>query len=463
MVFSSLTFLQCFLPLCLLAYLAVPKRWRNGVLFAFSLAFYAWGEPVYVVVMLFSTALDYTCGQMAERHRGQRGAKIALLVSVCVNLGLLGVFKYSDFLVATVNSLLGTAIPQPDLPLPIGISFYTFQTMSYTIDVYRGESKAQKNIINFGAYVTLFPQLIAGPIVRYQTVADELESRETTADLFASGVKRFVCGVGKKVLLANNIGLLWEAASAQSAPTVLTAWLGVIAYSFQIYFDFSGYSDMAIGLGRMLGFRFLENFNYPFLADSITDFWRRWHISMGTWFRDYVYIPLGGNKGGLWRQLRNIAVVWLLTGFWHGASWNFVLWGVYFGVLLVLEKLFLLRRLKKLPAAARHVYALVLVTLSWTLFAFTDFSKGAAWLGAMFSGTFCDRDSLYLLLSYGPLLVLCALAATPLGKRLYDRLQTRLKPRLMTAADCGGALCLLAMSAAYLVSGSYNPFLYFRF
>lgn len=284
MVFSSLTFLQCFLPLCLLAYFLVPQKWRNGTLFLFSLLFYAWGEPVYVVLMLFSTALDYTCGQMAERHRGQRGAKIALLVSVCVNLGLLGVFKYCDFLIGTVNSLFGTARPQPNLPLPIGISFYTFQTMSYTIDVYRGEAKAQKNIINFGAYVTLFPQLIAGPIVRYQTVADELEHRDCAADLFADGVKRFACGIGKKVLLANNIGLLWEAASAQAAPTVLTAWLGVIAYGFQIYFDFSGYSDMAIGLGRMLGFRFLENFNYPFLADSITDFWRRWHISMGTWF-----------------------------------------------------------------------------------------------------------------------------------------------------------------------------------
>ena len=311
--------------------------------------------------------------------------------------------------------------------------------MSYTIDVYRGEAKAQKNIINFGAYVTLFPQLIAGPIVRYQTVADELEHRDCTADLFADGVKRFACGVGKKVLLANNIGLLWEAASAQATPTVLTAWLGVIAYGFQIYFDFSGYSDMAIGLGRMLGFRFLENFNYPFLADSITDFWRRWHISMGTWFRDYVYIPLGGNKGGLAKQLSNIAIVWLLTGFWHGASWNFVLWGVYFGILLVL------------------------VTISWTLFAFTDIGAGFAWLKAMFFGTLFDSGSLYLLLTYGPMLVICALAATPLGKRCYEKLNSRLGPRALTVVDCGGLLCVLVMAAAYLVSGSYNPFLYFRF
>ena len=294
-------------------------------------------------------------------------------------------------------------------------------------------------------------------------MAEELEHRDCTADLFAEGVKRFACGMGKKVLLANNIGLLWEAASAQTAPTVLTAWLGVIAYGFQIYFDFSGYSDMAIGLGRMLGFRFLENFNYPFLSDSITDFWRRWHISMGTWFRDYVYIPLGGNKGGLKKQLRNIAVVWLLTGFWHGASWNFVLWGVYFGVLLVAEKLFVLRWLQKLPAAARHLYALTLVTVSWTLFAFTDIAKGLAWLKAMLSGTLYDSGSLYLLLTYGPMLALCALAAAPVGKRCYERLNAKLGQRALTIADCGGLACMLVMAAAYLVSGSYNPFLYFRF
>mgnify|MGYP000793685045 CR=1 FL=1 len=313
-----------------------PTERRNGTLFLFSLLFYAWGEPVYVVLMLFSTALDYTCGQMVERHRGQRGAKIALLVSLCVNLGLLGLFKYSDFLIGTVNSLFGTAISQPNLPLPIGISFYTFQTMSYTIDVYRGEAKAQKNIINFGAYVTLFPQLIAGPIVRYQTVADELEHRECTADLFAEGVKRFACGIGKKVLLANNIGLLWEAASAQAAPTVLTAWLGVIAYGFQIYFDFSGYSDMAIGLGRMLGFRFLENFNYPFLADSITDFWRRWHISLSTWFRDYLYIPLGGNRKGTARMYLNLFIVFLVSGIWHGAGWKYIIYGLYYYIIMML-------------------------------------------------------------------------------------------------------------------------------
>ena len=464
MVFSSLTFLQCFLPLCLLAYFVAPKAWRNGILFAFSLLFYAWGEPVYVLLMIFSTVLDYTCGQLAERYRGQRRAKAALLVSVCVNLGLLGVFKYSDFLICTVNSLFGTAMPQPNLPLPIGISFYTFQTMSYTIDVYRGEAKAQKNIINFGAYVTLFPQLIAGPIVRYQTVADELEHRECTVELFSSGIKRFVCGIGKKVLLANNIGLLWEAASAQTTPTVLTAWLGVIAYGFQIYFDFSGYSDMAIGLGHMLGFRFLENFNYPFLADSITDFWRRWHISMGTWFKDYVYIPLGGNKGGLVKQLRNIAIVWLLTGFWHGASWNFLLWGAYFCVLLIVEKLFLYKWLQKAPAVLAHLYTMFFVCISWLIFYFTDLGEGLTCLKAMFGvgvSSFATPTVVYDLLRYLPLLLICVLAATPLPKRLFDALKNRfVTMRYAQVLLIAGAFLVIT---AYLVDSTFSPFLYYRF
>ena len=464
MRFSSLPFLFGFLPITLAIYFAVPLRWRNLALLLTSLVFYGWGEPVYISIMVLSILIDYTHGLLVEKYRSRdKLARWFVAESVLLNLGLLGFFKYWDFFAANLSLIPGVSIPTLGLPLPIGISFFTFQTMSYTIDVYRGEARAQKNIINFGAYVTLFPQLIAGPIVRYQTVAEELEHRDCTADLFADGVKRFACGVGKKVLLANNIGLLWEAASAQAAPTVLTAWLGVIAYGFQIYFDFSGYSDMAIGLGRMLGFRFMENFNYPFLADSITDFWRRWHISMGTWFRDYVYIPLGGNKGGLAKQLRNIAIVWLLTGFWHGASWNFVLWGVYFGILLVLEKLFLLRWLKKLPNPLRHIYALVLVTISWTLFAFTEISKGAAWCKAMLSGVLFDSSSLYLLLTYGPMLAICALAATPLGKRCYEKLNSRLGPRALTVVDCGGLLCVLVMAAAYLVSGSYNPFLYFRF
>lgn len=322
MVFSSLTFLFLYLPLVLLVYFAVPKKMKNAILFIFSLIFYAWGEPIYVGLMIFSTVLDYCCGKAVDKYRGTKKAKIGLLVSVFVNLGLLCLFKYTDFIIGTVNGIFGSPIPLLGLPLPIGISFYTFQTMSYTIDVYRGDAKVQNNIISFGAYVALFPQLIAGPIVRYQTIADQVDERVHSFDKFGEGVKRFICGLGKKVLLANNIGLLWDTISKTeiSALSVLSAWLGIFAFAFQIYFDFSGYSDMAIGLGKIFGFEFLENFDYPYTSKSVTEFWRRWHISLGTWFRDYIYIPLGGNRRGKWIQLRNIAVVWLLTGFWHGAS-----------------------------------------------------------------------------------------------------------------------------------------------
>ena len=372
MVFSSLTFLLWFLPCVLLVYFLVPKKAKNAILFAFSLLFYAWGEPIYVGLMIFSTVLDYCCGRAVEKFRGTLKAKIGLLVSVIVNLSLLCLFKYADFLLGTVNGIFGCNIPLLNLPLPIGISFYTFQTMSYTIDVYRGDAKVQNNIISFGAYVSLFPQLIAGPIVRYQTIADQIDERTHSFDKFGEGVKRFVCGLGKKVLLANNIGLLWNTISGSSELSVVSAWLGIVAFAFQIYFDFSGYSDMAIGLGKMFGFDFLENFDHPYCSKSVTEFWRRWHISMGTWFRDYVYIPLGGNRKGLAIQLRNIAIVWLLTGFWHGASWNYVLWGVYFGLLLILEKFFLMDKLKKIPACIGHIYALLCVAVGWVLFAFED-------------------------------------------------------------------------------------------
>lgn len=471
MVFSSLTFLLGFLPLVLIVYFAVPKALKNTILFIFSLLFYAWGEPVYVGLMIFSTLLDYTCGRVAEKYRGGRPAKAALIVSVCANLGLLGLFKYSDFLIGTVNGIFGTAIPLLDLPLPVGISFYTFQTMSYTIDVYRGEIKAQKNIISFGAYVALFPQLIAGPIVRYQTIAEQIDSRTHSFDRFGNGIKRFVCGLGKKVLLANNIGLLWSSISAADPGELSTvsAWLGVAAFAFQIYFDFSGYSDMAIGLGTIFGFDFCENFNYPYMSRSVTEFWRRWHISMGTWFRDYVYIPLGGNRRGLAIQLRNIAVVWLLTGFWHGASWNYVLWGVFYGVLLVVEKLFLLKKLEKLPGALQHVYALLCVAVGWVLFAFEDISEGIRFLGTMFGAGsgFCDETALYQLTSYAPLMVICAFASLPYVKRLAEKLGAGLKSVPGRALSCGaqllGVSAVTLLSAAYLVSGSYNPFLYFRF
>ena len=463
MVFSSLTFLQCFLPLCLLAYFLVPQKWRNGTLFLFSLLFYAWGEPVYVVLMLFSTALDYTCGQMVERHRGQRGAKIALLVSVCVNLGLLGVFKYSDFLIGTVNSLFGTALPQPNLPLPIGISFYTFQTMSYTIDVYRQDAPAQRNMVSFGAYVTMFPQLVAGPIVRYKDVAAELVHRTNTASAFAAGARRFTVGLGKKVLLANSIGALWDAELAAQSAGTLTAvggWLGIAAFGFQIYFDFSGYSDMAIGMGQMLGFHFPENFNYPYTAASVTEFWRRWHISLTTWFREYLYIPLGGSRKGTWRTVRNIFLVWFCTGFWHGASWNFILWGLHFFAWLMLEKYLLRDFLQKLPSWLRHFYTLVVVFVGWGVFAMENLAVCVRYFKTCFgSGTLWSAADGYYLIAYGLTLLLLTVGSTRLPRKVWNRLPERardlLGPLLMAAG--------LVICTAYLVDGSYNPFLYFRF
>ncbi len=466
MVFSSLTFLFLFLPAVLLVYYVLPRRARNTVLFLFSLIFYAWGEPIYVVLMLWSTVLDYCCGLLTEKYRGTKKKKLGLIISLIGNLGLLCFFKYTDFFLGTINSLFGTSIGKLGLPLPIGISFYTFQTMSYTIDVYRGEAKVQRNILSFGAYVALFPQLIAGPIVRYRDVAEQLETRTYTPDRFGEGVKRFVTGLGKKVLLANNIGLLWSAVSKTPAAQLSTlgAWVGIISFAFQIYFDFSGYSDMAIGLGKLLGFEFRENFDYPYISGSVTEFWRRWHMSLGSWFRDYVYIPLGGNRKGLPVQLRNIAVVWLLTGLWHGASWNFVLWGVYYGLLLVIEKLFLLRWIKKAPAIGR-VYTLFAVLLGWVLFAFDDLGAGLSFLRVLFGGGvgLVSHAALYQLRSYLVLLVLCAVGSTPLLKRLYERLCATGREGLVLTADALRVVTLFGLSLAWLISGSYNPFLYFRF
>ena len=467
MVFSGLTFLLLFLPAVLLVYFIVPKRFKNAVLFLFSLLFYAWGEPVYVVLMLFSTVLDFSCGKVVDRYRGTPKAKIGLLVSVFVNLGLLCLFKYTDFFITTINSITGTAIPLLNLPLPIGISFYTFQTMSYTIDVYRGDAKVQNNIISFGAYVSLFPQLIAGPIVRYQTIADQINDRTHSFDKFGDGVKRFAVGLAKKVLLANNIDLLWSAVSKTdiSQLSVVSAWLGAIAFAFQIYFDFSGYSDMAIGLGKIFGFDFLENFNYPYISKSVTEFWRRWHISMGTWFRDYVYIPLGGNRKRFAVQIRNIAVVWLLTGFWHGASWNYVLWGVFYGILLIIEKLFLLKYLNKAPSFIGHIYAVICILIGWVFFAFEDISQGLDYLKVMFGGAsaFVTNETMYQMISYLPLLLICLVASTPVGKILYGKLKKLKNSTLTSLVSISGMLAVTVLSTAYLISGSYNPFLYFRF
>lgn len=472
MVFSSLPFMFLFLPVFMACTLAVPKTWRNTVLFVFSLLFYAWGEPVYVLLMLFSTAVDYAHGRAVNRFLGlgdKKRAKLFVLSSVCINLALLGFFKYADFITGGINSLIGTSIPMLNLPLPIGISFYTFQTMSYTIDIYRGKAPVQKNIISFGAYVAMFPQLIAGPIVQYNQVAKELDSRTVTLDGFSQGVWRFSIGLGKKVLLANSIGSLWDKVSASDASslTAATAWLGIIAYAFQIYFDFSGYSDMAVGLGKMLGFEFPENFRHPYQADSVTDFWRRWHISLGSWFRDYVYIPLGGNRNGIARQLRNIAVVWLLTGLWHGASLNFAFWGIYFAVLLIIEKLFLLKLLDKLPKFFGRIYTLFVVLISWVIFAFDDFSRGWAYIRAMFASSsgLYDRSTLLILATYGVTLAVLCIACTDLPARAAAYINKHRSPSLWLTYSAKGAACasILVLSTAYLVNSGYNPFLYFRF
>ena len=466
MVFSSTTFLLAFLPLAAILYYICPRRLRNALLLVFSLLFYGWGEPKYISIMLFSTVFDY-CNGLAIGHfraKGREsGAKAMLIVSVVGNLAILGFFKYTDFAIDNLNGLLGTAIPALGLLLPIGISFYTFQTMSYTIDVYRGLVPPQRNIIDFGAYVTLFPQLIAGPIVQYKTVAYDLEHRRETIPLASEGLQRFVIGLGKKVLLANQMGTVWEEIAAMSAPSVVTAWLGALAFTFQIYFDFSGYSDMAIGLGRLFGFRFLENFNYPYESRTVTEFWRRWHISLSTWFREYVYIPLGGNRKGLGRQMLNIAIVWFLTGLWHGASWNFVLWGVYYAVLLLLEKAFLLKKLECAPRWVGHVYTCLCFILGWVLFAITDFSQLGAYLGHMLSGTFFDGTAAYLLRSFWLVLALAVIGCTSLPKRLWRRWEDGMSIAVSDTLRTVWAVLVLLVSMAFLVGDSYNPFLYFRF
>lgn len=478
MVFSSLMFLFRFLPVVLVLYFLAPRKIKNTILFLSSLVFYAWGEPVYVVLMLFSTIVDYTHGRLVyslKQKNEMKKARLVVASSMVINLALLGFFKYADFIIGNLNLIPGVEIPLLHLALPIGISFYTFQTMSYTIDIYRGDALPQKNMISFGAYVALFPQLIAGPIVQYNTVAEQLEGRKETMDSFAEGVMRFMTGLGKKVLLANNIGLLWDMISARPSGEVpvLLAWLGITAYAFQIYFDFSGYSDMAIGLGKMFGFQFLENFDYPYISRSITEFWRRWHMSLGSWFRSYVYIPLGGNRKGLPLQIRNIAIVWLLTGIWHGASWNFLLWGAYFGVFLILEKLFWLGFLKK-HRILSHIYTIVLVWVGWAIFAFDNMAKGAEYLKAMFGlagAGFVNTETLYLMLSYAVLLIVLLLAATPYPKQLAIKLQAALAgkkyPRIGAGVQAVLQTAFVAfvflISTAYLVDATYNPFLYFRF
>ncbi len=461
LVFSSLPFLFFYLPVVLLVYCLTPLHLRNLLLLLVSLLFYGWGEPVYILIMFLSIAVDYTHGILVERWReNDRKARMAVFSSVFFNLAILVFFKYWDFIAVNVNALTGLSLPVLGIPLPIGISFYTFQTMSYTIDVYRRDAPVQKNIVTFGAFVTLFPQLIAGPIIQYKSVARQLTHREETVEKAASGVERFCVGLAKKVLLANAIGRLWDASLASESLTAAGAWLGLVAYAFQIYFDFSGYSDMAIGLGRMFGFSFVENFNYPYISRSVVEFWKRWHISLTNWFREYVYFPLGGNRVSRLKWVRNILVVWLLTGIWHGAGWNFLLWGLYYALWMLAERLFLGRWLEKLPDIFRHIYAMAVVLVGWALFAVEDMGRLGRYLGACFgAGPLIDAAALYQLRTYLPLLVILALASTPLGRCLWSRLGERARGVLTPVL----VLACLVLCTASLVDASYNPFLYFRF
>jgi len=484
MVFSSAFFVFTYLPAVLAAYYITPLKWRNLVLLVLNLIFYAWGEPFYILIMFLSTAIDYTHGLLVARRKARgddRGARRAVASSVLFNLALLFFFKYWDFIMATLGADnlsraqlwlnfsawlkgLGVRPPAHTPGLPIGISFYTFQTMSYTIDVYRGDAKVQRSIVNFGTFVTLFPQLIAGPIIKYKDLGDQINHREHTAQRFASGVESFLAGLAKKVLLANNLGMLWDALLATPARelTTLGAWLGITAFSLQLYFDFSGYSDMAVGLGRMLGFEFLPNFRYPYISRSLTEFWRRWHISLGTWFREYLYIPLGGNRVSRPRLLCNLLLVWAATGIWHGASWNFLLWGLYYGVLLAAEKFFLARAMERWSAWLQHAYALFFILVGWALFAIEDFSQLGPYLAAMFfhaQGGLWNENFLYYLRSYLPILIIACLACTPLAKETWNGLGERTREialPVLLGVD-------LLVCTCYLVDATYNPFLYFRF
>lgn len=459
MVFSSLIFLYLFLPLCILLYFLMPSlKGKNAVLTVLSLLFYAWGEPVWVSLMLFSALLDYVCGRTIGRWRGQWQAKAAVICSLAGNLGLLATFKYMRFFLDNVGLLIGRDILGWEFALPIGISFYTFQTLSYTLDVYRNKTEVQRNFGRFLLFVSLFPQLIAGPILRYSDLAAQLSDRRSTLSGFSDGITRFCCGLGKKVLIANTCGAIADRLLGGDLNRLSGAegWFGLLMFAFQIYFDFSGYSDMAIGLGRMFGFRYGENFRHPYAARSITDFWRRWHISLSSFFRDYVYIPLGGNRK---HQLWNLFVVWSLTGLWHGASWNFVLWGLYYFVLLALEKFIIKNALSKIPALLSWFYAFFFACLGWALFYFTDLGKLGKMFAVLFGGAkFWTATTMSLVVSNLPLLILAAAASAPLWGNLGRRLQTRF-PVLTIPYN----LAMLGLCTFSLVKDSYNPFLYFRF
>ena len=461
MLFSSIFFLFTFLPILLIVYFAVPFKYKNYVLLAASLFFYAWGEPIYVFLMIFSIAFNWAMALDIEKER-KFGKKTTLIFTVVINLLILSFFKYYGFALDSVNALFGMNISYTALPLPIGISFYTFQAMSYIIDVYRGDTDAQRSPLKFGLYLSLFPQLIAGPIVKYKDIATELDKREISPELIGKGSARFIIGLAKKVIIANNMGALHtEILSQSSNSSVLVSWLGVAAYTLQIYFDFSGYSDMAIGLGKVFGFNFMENFNYPYISKSVTEFWRRWHISLSTWFRDYLYFPLGGNRVAPRRHIINLLIVWMLTGLWHGASWNFVVWGLYYGIFLILEKYFFAERIEKLPSILQHLITIFIVSIAWVFFFSNNLTEAIHYLGDMFMLSklpFANMHFLYLLKSNLVLMIIAIVLSHPKPYKMYTLIS-----KSSTAFSIASLLIIFIISVSYLVFSTYNPFLYFRF
>ena len=459
MVFSSIPFLFFFLPIVLICYYLVPFKLKNYVLLVFSLIFYAWGEPVYIILMIFSCLLNYF---YALYHDKVKNKKLLFILCIVANLLILGFFKYADFLIDIINSIFRLNINPLKLALPIGISFFTFQTMSYSIDVYRSSVVPERNFFYFTTYVSMFPQLIAGPIVRYETISKELYKRDINFNNFSDGLLRFMQGLFKKVLIANNIGYLWTTLSSMESLSIASAWLGIIAYTFQIYFDFSAYSDMAIGMGKMLGFNYLDNFNYPYISKSVTEFWRRWHISLSSWFKDYVYIPLGGSKCSRIKHIRNILIVWCLTGIWHGASYNFMLWGLYYGIILIIEKFFLKGFLSKLPNTLKHIYTMLVVIIGWLIFASTDLSMFSVYFSNMFNifkYPFIDETFIFYFKSYFIIIVISTLLSMP----IYQNIKKKLNSRGWMIISLILYLVFFFITVSYLVSDSYNPFLYFRF
>ena len=457
MVFSSIPFIFFFLPICLIFYYIAPFKAKNYILLLFSLVFYAWGEPIYIFLMIFSCLINYLYGILAHKVKHK---KAFFILCIIINIAILGFFKYGNLLISSINAIFKLNIELLNIGLPIGISFFTFQTMSYSIDIYKNKYPAERNFFYFATYVSMFPQLIAGPIVRFSDISKELYCREINFDKFSEGTMRFLKGLFKKVLLANNIGILWTIVSSNESNAILTAWLGLMAFTLQIYYDFSGYSDMAIGMGKMLGFNYLENFDYPYISKSITEFWRRWHISLSSWFRDYIYIPLGGNRNGIKKQIRNIFIVWALTGFWHGASYNFLLWGIYYGVILIIEKFVIKKYLDKLPSILKHIYTIVLVMIGWLIFNSDSISFFLHYLNNLFNFkmyAFANRETLFYMLNYGIMLIIGIIFSAPIAKKVNS------DNKIINCIMIVVYIILFIISTAYLISDSYNPFLYFRF